>query len=480
MVNLTSISRFLNNDKPAAILLFGALAIFLFVLLWNAIFHDPLYGYDAGEHFNNVRAYSQFRIPSSADTHEYWSPPLPYLLPALALGSGLTDDPGSRKFGQFINVALALLLSALLISAVRRAMPREPAAPALAMLLLAMLPVIYKSFATIRGEPYLAVLAIAIVGFYAHRFRNDGAFSARDALLAGLFLGLLALARQWGFMLFPAVAIFVIVEALRRKRGWRPVMHGVALAFFIAFLVGGWFYLVLWHRHGTPTPFAMARAESFRLGNQPASFYFDMSAANLFTDPVRPAFHNRLIPIFYSETWGDYWCYFLVWARNPHTGAIISGAGLEPQWYDSGGSLPSWMETNRAGMGRYLGRVNAAALMPSLILLFGFAMGARRWARWLAAENPSPADRVAALAFMAVVFSLAGYFYFLLMFPKHHEGDTIKATYMLQIFPLLALLAGLALSDWRARRPRIFSAVIVLLLLVMIHNLPACFSRFTF
>ena len=49
-----------------------------------------------------------------------------------------------------------------------------------------------------------------------------------------------------------------------------------------------------------------------RSSNPAPSFYLGSGNGNLFSDPIRGAFPNQLLPILYSETWGDYWGYFVV------------------------------------------------------------------------------------------------------------------------------------------------------------------------
>src|SRR5262249_3011755 len=70
---------------------------------------------------------------------------------------------------------------------------------------------------------------------------------------------------------------------------------------------------------------------------------------------------------------------------------------------------------------------------------------------------------------LVVGVSVIGYLWFLIRFPVLNEGDTIKASYMLHIFPPLALLT----ADF-VRRMRV--PVIPWLIawgLLMIHNIQA-------
>lgn len=80
---------------------------------------------------------------------------------------------------------------------------------------------------------------------------------------------------------------------------------------------------------------------------------------------------------------------------------------------------------------------------------------------------------------LLVLASLAGYFWFLLSYPNLGKGDTIKATYMLQIFPFLAL-GGAQLLEWlRTRRPRLWGACLIYLGVVVLFASPLYFSQYT-
>ena len=86
-------------NKPLVFLFFVIAAL----LLANALLHDPTSGYDANDHQNYVESLaSHWRLPTKAESGQYYSPPLPYILPALltALHTGLWK---ALKLAQFFN-----------------------------------------------------------------------------------------------------------------------------------------------------------------------------------------------------------------------------------------------------------------------------------------------------------------------------------------------------------------------------------------
>jgi hypothetical protein len=172
-----------------------------------------------------------------------------------------------------------------------------------------------------------------------------------------MILGLLGLSRQWGFMLFPAIVVLMIlVWALGQHDGSRTV-KALAASLVIAVAICGWFYVGLFARYGSFTAFNRA-PRPLAFSNQPIGFYRNtgLKDLRLFRSPTRGTFDNQLLPTFYSEVWGDYWGYFVL---------IPERASLTDDRY----------EQNADRMTPYLGRVNAAALLPSLIFAAGVVTG---------------------------------------------------------------------------------------------------------
>ena len=65
---------------------------------------------------------------------------------------------------------------------------------------------------------------------------------------------------------------------------------------------------------------------------------------------------------------------------------------------------------------------------------------------------------------------MLGYLWFHLKYPVPGEGDTIKATYMLQIFPFVALLTGGAMQRIRRISTIPYYLLLGTLAIVFVHN----------
>jgi hypothetical protein len=99
---------------------FSRTAVVLFVLvngiaLFNALFHDPAVGYDASEHLKYIQVLARGRLPGPEDTAEFFSPPLPYLAPALLQATGSFSFATVARAAQLGNALYSVLLTFFLL-----------------------------------------------------------------------------------------------------------------------------------------------------------------------------------------------------------------------------------------------------------------------------------------------------------------------------------------------------------------------------
>ncbi len=420
------------------------------IVLVNAIRHNPAVGFDSTAHRRYIDTLAQFRLPTPEDTYEFFSPPLPYLIPA-AVSAGLRAVTGCEavdcsavayKTAQWQNVALSLGTTLLLLAISERLRPGDTCFKLLALALLGMLPVYYKTFSQVRGEPLVVFFTLALLDRLLAVFLRERAPTRCDALALGLSMGLLLLSRQWGAPVVLAAGVWAL--AALRRHPYRRQVFGVGLAALgIGALVGGWFYLSLQARYGSMLSFNRdPKGAVFSTAHHSAEFYFGLGGGRLFTYPYAPAYSGQMLPRFYTEMWGDYEGVFILFAAVPM-----------PEYWIS-----------------YLGRVNAVSLLPTLVLLAGLLAGA-----WHTLRTPA---RPAALPGWSAAASLAAYGWFIIRYPNI-DGDTVKATYLLHVFPLLALLAAGWLAGLSRRHPAGYRGLVALLVIAALHNLPALFSRQT-
>lgn len=443
------------------------------VVLVNALRHDPTIGYDADSHVAYVRTLAEGRLPTFWDTTEFFSPPLPYVVPAFLLRAGLGEAAALRgALIAQVAVSVALTLTVLRLAgrlsahiAVRRG----------ALALLALAPVYFKSFAFLRGEPYAACF-VALVLEHALGTLGMSRVPLRRVVGLGALGGFALLSRQWGAAALPAVALLALQRARAEPALARERLTSIVVASILALQAGGWFYAYLHLRSGSAMAFNRAHAESFSLTNQPPDFYAGAGNGRLFSDPVRPGFPNQLGPILLSEAWGDYWCYWAVWGRDLAADRWVSGPELEGRLL--AGEPATSLATNRAAVAAYLGRANLLALAPTVLALVALALGTRSALAALTHPVDDPDRGATFVLTVTILGTLVGYGWFLVMYPNPGKGDTIKATYLLQIFPLWAVLGGAFLERLRSLSRAAWLTAVAILAVVFVHGAPLLFSRY--
>ncbi len=446
------------------------------IVLYNAIVHMPYIGYDAKALIRNIIVLSEFRLPKPKDTYMFYMPPLVYSLPALLYASKIFDLFVVLKIEQLLNVLFSVGLTFYLLKICDIIRPSKTLYKILSLSFLGMLPVYYKTFAFIRGEPLVAFLTVFAIYKTLIIFVN-GDYRLRNILVLGVILGLMILSRQTGLFVFPAIFIFVVVLLFKERAKWRSFLKSIALILLIAFIIGGWFYIRLHTNYGTVATYNIKPKDKFSFSNQPSKFYLNLGTDKLFTDPVRPSFPNQFFPTFYSETWGDYLCYFLVYGRDIRNQQLIGGVVLKDLIDKEG--LSSWLRTNRYTINRFLGRVNLVSLYPSALILASFILGTVYLIKWvMKKEGYREIYSMFSLLHLIIVVSFVAFMYFLIMYPSPQKGDNIKATYMLHVFPFFSILAGELVYRIRQRSVFWYAVILILLILSASHNLPAFFTRY--
>jgi len=439
------------------------------IVLVNAVLHSPYIGYDIPAHLKNVTALSQFHLPTRSESREFFSPPLPYVIPAIAMLAG-ADTWWAGKVGQLLNILLSLGTTWYLLRICEQVFPEDQRFKLFSLGLLGMMPVYYKTFAQMRGEPYLAFFAVFILSLSAQVFiaRDD---RPRNLFLLGLALGLVVLARQWGFFLFPALICAVLLLVRADLKNWKIYLRNLVIVLGLSFLIGSWFYLYLYARYGTFIAFN--RDPEIDSTQKLISF----AAANneIFIDPVRPNLGDQFFPILYSDFWGDYHAYFLISMWDERAAEFMSGAQIENWVSMANGDLPKRISTNRFTFSRYLGRVNLVSIPPTLLLMCGFSY-AFLLIYWFYREPGNAQNAQLGLVGFATLFTVAGYLWFFLRYPHPGNGDTIKATYLMQAFPLIALQTATLLP--KVRHKWLITLLVAVLLLVTLHNLPTMLTHY--
>ena len=445
-------------------LTFGIVSIsILYVLIYNLLHYDPIQGYDGDAHhayvqnFLNLYTPGRLNQPSSNLTYEFFSPPFPYLFPAFvneickSYFSFENIYETCQKIYGFINIIfqsfMYLVLLYLYMKIVKLFNGTDKKIYLSVLLVLGLFTANYRSIGMIRAETYILLLNSFLLFRFLLLIKKSFAYDKSDIFYFGFTVGLLALSRQWAFLLFPAY--FLLYFFIKKEHKLRYFKF-LTYTFLIGFLISSWFYINLYIEYGSFTKFNQEPIP-FSLKNQPLSFYLPIGneASMVFTKPIRPYFQNQFLPILYSDLWGDYWGYFTFTSRNLEIGR------------------------NQLVIGDYLARVNIVSLIPTLLLFSGL----RHSFKYIKNIDRSFKEYFNLYLSIAVFTSLFGYLWFLISFPQP-GGDTNKATYIIHLFHLLGLMAVFRLEDLKQKNYRSYFSIMLILFFVFLHNLSAMMSHF--
>jgi hypothetical protein len=186
--------------------------------------------------------------------------------------------------------------------------------------------------------------------------------------------------------------------------------------------------------------------------------------------------------------WGDYWGYFSIYGIDTRTPKFLNAYEIievlsegRPRDFRnasevievlSEGRQPDWLKTNYKTFSAYLGRVNIISIFPSVLIPVSFVFAVMAIIDKRKNSQISIHQKEFYSFLLLTIFTVcAGYLWFLIMYPVHRTGDTIKATYLLHVFPLIAILVGDFFENIKKKSKYFFAMIIGGLGLVFIHNL---------
>lgn len=338
-------------------------AILLFVLinsivLFNVISHAPKGNYDLDSHMDLVLALSEGRIPDENDGRDYHSPYLPYLIPAAIYRVATelqfdqiftikgnqgnvfarsiyynflswhkdTNYAMAAKAGQFQMFFVSISITYLLAILSKKIMPENPSFQSVSLATLGFLPVYYRSLSMLRGESFLALFMLSAFLFTINVYIEKNA-SPRNIILAGASIGLAVLSRHLGVILGPMIALYALLLVILKRVDFRYFLKTIFPIGIIAMILASTFFGPYLYRNNYKL-FPQSSAfnnypDDFSISNVSPDYFTDLALDKLFIDPVRPEFSNAFFPMLYSDTFGDYWGYFLVSGKDIERKSVV-------------------------------------------------------------------------------------------------------------------------------------------------------------
>ena len=446
------LDEFRKQDTHIKLVIF----VILLIMVFNVFSYYHEFGYDGQDHKWYIEVLP-LDLPTQNDTKEFFSPPLPYLFPSIIdsicdklVEANLTSVNCSIFYGNISQLFQLFMFLIILFCYIKilNLLSENKNYKNLTLILLLLIPVNYKTFVMIRGEPYVSFFFFLILYLLFSIISKEKDINRADYIFLTLLMGGLGLSRQWGLLLLPGIflTIFLVYKYKDKefsKKYTRLVFSSSVFSFPLYF----WFYTHLFLNYGSITAFNREPLP-FNFSNQSTSFYFDLALADIFTKPIRGfSLENKLFPILYSETWGDYFGYFLITHAK---GGLEANYELVP----------------------YLGRVNLLAIIPTFLFILGI------FYFFIKFKNLNINQKIMYSTFLLCVsFMWIGYMWFVIKYPNYSKGDTIKATFILQLIQLLPFFGSIFVID-NLKSKRLFNLIYSVIFFIFLYNIPAMISRY--
>jgi len=359
------------------------------------------------------------------------------------------DFPG--QILQYQNILTSIILTFYFLKIGSLIRPDSFDLRILSLGMLSLFQVYYRTFSFVRGEPMLAMFYLFVTFHLLYMIRNDirqPKWHYTLQLSVGIACAILS--RQWSAFMIPAIIVWGIVILIREGKLALPVFRATTIAFIMAFFMSAWFFFALLYNEGSMIAFSREPTENQNLfANHTPDFYFGLGLPDIFERPYRPdpdtghdGFPNQFIPMMYSDTWGDYWGYFTL--RGPYPGGVM-----------------------------------VLSLFPTMILFAGLAIGYGYLIRFLMVWKKDIDKRAIMFAFIQLIlfWTMVGYGWFVIQYIDPGKGGPVKGSYMLHVYPYLALLGGEALYHLKQRSRIAYPATIGLLMIVYVYSIPMYFTQ---
>ncbi len=449
--------KYMLKDRYIKFATYSLCATSIFILIYNILHYDPIEGYDAEAHYSYLHYIAMYlpykiSIPSIEFTREFFNPPIPYLFPAgiqVVCRNVIVSENYINDCQQILGTATQAFQSILYIVTMyfyllsfKILKKNKNLLNINLILIISLLAVNYRTISMIRGEIYILFFNSILMYKLLKISNNKFIFKTIDVLIAGTLIGCMALSRQWAFLLFLSYIFIVFFLENEYKNRY---LKFISYSFLLGFFISSWFYFNLFFEYGSFTSFNKDPLP-FNFKNQNLDFYipFNSEFLIMFYKPIRPYFSNQFFPILYSDLWGDYWGHFVFTSRD-----LLAGR-------------------NQMLIGSYLARVNIVSLIPTVLILYSLfkskkLKGSKFFHKFLK---------------YGILFSFFGYLWFLIKYPEIPTGDTIKATYIIQMFHLIGFIFASYLEDLKNKNLKTYFIILAFLLFAYVHNFSTYLSHF--
>lgn len=390
------------------------------------------------------------KLPSIVDTYEYFSPPIPYLFPAMSIvlcRNILTSEDYKTdclefydNFGQAF-LFLIFVIYIIILFQISKKLFNEYQKFFVPLVILTMsLSVNYQMFSTFRGETYILFFS-TLIFMLLLKISESEKRNLISYLSISLLIGLLLLSRQWSVFFLPTIFFFWIINKNSRENK-KNMFYALFLSGLIGIVISIPFYTSLIEKENSVIAW---NGESYEinLSKYPTSFYTEFGfSEGFFTNPTETNTNYKrykngegLFPVYISTIWGDPNGYFsYIHLRN----------GERYQSFE-----------------KYLGVVYIISLF-----LIGLSVGGI-FKFFQKSEKEKSNQEI--LFFKLIIFNFFSTFLFYIMW-MYLYLPSINANYILQITNLLPFFS--AYYIYKIKNRKFYNYTIIALVVVYIFFIP--------
>lgn len=403
----------LLKNKKILLIYILTLLIVSYILLNNLLNYPIQNSYDADAHIEYIKFFSMYLpneivLPQDVNTYQFYNPPLSYFLPSITMvlcrniieSYDLVQSciPYMFLTTKIINILLFLSTIIIHLLIIKKISKNNNKTILFYLLIQCSLAVNYRAISMFRSEIYLSFFLSILIYFVLSK--DITKLKLADSIKISLLFSLMIFTRQLSILIiFTFFASYLYYSI--KKRGLGNFIK-IYLQIFLSLAIICFNYLSLTVKnYGNYFAFNIEGSQNFfEVSDLISRFY--INDVDFFIRPVRNFLENKILLIFYSDMYGDYWRYFA--------------------------NLYKFVDIEL--FSKYLGLINALALAPFLFFLFSI--------------NVKYENYNFVLLFIKLLI-LVSIFYLIIFNFQYDDGsgDTIKAVYILfaiQLFPVLTSL----------------------------------------
>lgn len=428
----------------------------VFFLAHNLFFFNSRSGYIYSLHVKYAQVISeQWRYPTIDETAKFYDPPLFFFISGsftrVASYFSGKDFFEAVVYWRYLSIIFPIISGYLWYQIIRKLYPKNQSARLAFIVLLFSLPVLHKTLVMYTIEPWLWLISSLVLWYFIYKFQPHPTLKT-TLILAGLMI-LALLSRVSATAVLVAVSAGILGLSWLGQISFKKAILLLGVFLVLVFAGTWWFYGRKSDLYEDRITVIMNRFEGGVAPSERLAFLTEVPLHFMMTHPIRmEVWLNRLVPIYYSEFWGDFWNFYI--QRR-------FGIGFEAREADRLLTTPRRVAN--------LALQNQVNLPATILMMVGFGYFLLRLAK-NAFRRPDMAWLIELMLLITFLVTWVGFLYSI-TFHGSLKGDSIKASYMLFILPIFIYQLVVFLFEVVKKNKYFFVPVVAWLTLATVINL---------